>query len=145
MLHSLCMNNSDGSITLGEKLAWQLEEYRRNFWKALQVRQEWTLLFYLSRKKDLEGQAWTGSSASMHLALALATIAIAAQAQTAPPVQILDAAGNPLPQCAFKPSSGLARLEPPLTNQMMVGISLDWSYETPLKSKEKTKNHTPAV
>ncbi|KAI8825416.1 glycoside hydrolase superfamily, partial [Chytriomyces cf. hyalinus JEL632] len=81
----------------------------------------------------------------MHLALALATIAIAAQAQTAPPVQILDAAGNPLPQCAFKPSSGLARLEPPLTNQMMVGISLDWSYETPLKSKEKTKNHTPAV
>ncbi|KAI8611807.1 glycoside hydrolase superfamily [Chytriomyces sp. MP71] len=81
--------------------------------------------------------------------VALAAIALLASqiaAQLSPPVTINDAKGNPLPQCAFDASKGKARLEPPLDGYMMLGMSLDWSYETPTTSSQgKMKGYTAAV
>ncbi|KAJ3238416.1 hypothetical protein HDU81_007897 [Chytriomyces hyalinus] len=84
----------------------------------------------------------------MHVAIAAFTAALLAApslAQVAPPVRILGSDGLPLAKCAYNPASGLARLEPPLTNQMMLGMSLDWSYETPIKSRTKTRGYAAAV
>ncbi|KAJ3342411.1 hypothetical protein HDU83_006100 [Entophlyctis luteolus] len=65
----------------------------------------------------------------------------------APSVQILGSDGSPLPACAYSSSSGLARLEPSLSNMMMLGMSLDWSYETPTASATKMtpSGYVPAV
>ncbi|KAI9348539.1 glycoside hydrolase superfamily [Obelidium mucronatum] len=70
---------------------------------------------------------------------------LASAAILAPPVQITDSTGKPLSSCAYDTSSSLARLEPPLQNQLMLGISLDWSYEVPSASVKKMNGYTPAV
>ncbi|KAJ3126620.1 hypothetical protein HK100_010169 [Physocladia obscura] len=72
---------------------------------------------------------------------------MSAKFSLAPPVQILDSSGSPLPSCAYSSSSGLARLEPNLNGAMMLGMSLDWSYETPIISATKMiqSSYVPAV
>ncbi|KAJ3106779.1 hypothetical protein HK100_003682 [Physocladia obscura] len=72
---------------------------------------------------------------------------MAAKFSLAPPVQILGSNGAPLPSCAYSSTSGLARLEPDLNGVMMLGMSLDWSYETPIISATKMipSSYVPAV
>ncbi|KAJ3016589.1 UNVERIFIED_CONTAM: hypothetical protein HDU68_012139 [Siphonaria sp. JEL0065] len=75
--------------------------------------------------------------------LALASTAMAAT--LSPTVQIADSTGKALSSCAYNPASSLARLEPPLQDKLMLGISLDWSYEVPTASVKKMNGYTPAV
>ncbi|KAJ3409683.1 mannan endo-1,4-beta-mannosidase [Chytriomyces confervae] len=48
-------------------------------------------------------------------------------------------------KCGFDASSGLARLQPQTANQMMLGMSLDWTYDTPTTIRRKMNGFTPLV
>ncbi|KAJ3121819.1 hypothetical protein HK100_012223 [Physocladia obscura] len=65
----------------------------------------------------------------------------------APSIQIVDSNGVPLSSCAYSSTSSLARLEPPLDGVMMLGMSLNWGYETPTSSATKMipSAYVPAV
>ncbi|KAJ3067902.1 hypothetical protein HDU98_008903 [Podochytrium sp. JEL0797] len=65
--------------------------------------------------------------------------------QVAPSIPIFDSHGNAFPSCAYNSASPLARLEPPLNGQTMLGMSLDWSYEVPTASVTKMNGYIPAV
>ncbi|KAJ3295848.1 hypothetical protein HDU79_008200 [Rhizoclosmatium sp. JEL0117] len=55
-----------------------------------------------------------------------------------PPTNFTDATtGAPKASCAFDSSKGLARLEPAITNKLLAGYSLDWSYEVPRTLESK--------
>ncbi|KAJ3074168.1 hypothetical protein HDU98_011920 [Podochytrium sp. JEL0797] len=61
------------------------------------------------------------------------------------PVVIVGDNGTALASCAYEPSKGLARLEPVTNGMLMVGYSLDWSYDSPSKIASKLKGYNPPV
>ncbi|ORY45942.1 glycoside hydrolase [Rhizoclosmatium globosum] len=81
----------------------------------------------------------------LRIAAVLVTATTVLGAIIAPSVPIYDANKKPLASCARDPNSALARLEPPLQNKLMLGVSLDWSYEVPSANVKKQNGYTPAV
>ncbi|KAI8613699.1 hypothetical protein BC830DRAFT_1130967 [Chytriomyces sp. MP71] len=62
------------------------------------------------------------------------------------PVVIVDpGTGSVAQSCAFDSTKGFARLEPQTDGRLMLGLSLDWSHDTPLKIQAKMNGVTPAV
>ncbi|KAI9341757.1 glycoside hydrolase superfamily [Obelidium mucronatum] len=61
-------------------------------------------------------------------------------------VPILDPiTGIPALGCQFDASKGFARVQPQIKNSIILGFSLDWSYETPSMIRQKMKGYTPVI
>ncbi|KAJ3074169.1 hypothetical protein HDU98_011921 [Podochytrium sp. JEL0797] len=61
-------------------------------------------------------------------------------------VTIIDpSTGHVRASCAFNTSKGLARLEPNTANKLLLGYSLDWSYDQPTKVVSKLNGYSPPV
>ncbi|KAJ3074170.1 hypothetical protein HDU98_011922 [Podochytrium sp. JEL0797] len=65
---------------------------------------------------------------------------------TSPNVSFIDpTTGNVRASCAFNAAKGLARLEPNTASKLLLGYSLDWSYDQPTKIVSKLNGYSPPV
>ncbi|ORY43267.1 glycoside hydrolase [Rhizoclosmatium globosum] len=53
--------------------------------------------------------------------------------------------GHVRQSCFFNASAGFARVQPQIKHSMVIGFSLDWSYETPTALRNKLDGHSPLI